>query len=176
LGELPDWVALALLHRARGIRGEINAENLGSDPDRFVAGLKATLLDSVHDRNGRLVEVEKAWFHVGSLVLKFVGIDDRTEAETLRGKYLCVREEERPPAPEGQVYLSDLIGCEVVSIADGRHIGVVSGWQDIGPHALLELGDDLLIPYVPAICRKVDLEAKRIEAELPEGLEDLNRK
>lgn len=167
---------MALLHRARGIRGEINAENLGSDPDRFVAGLKATLLDSVQSSHGRAIEVEKTWWHQGSLVLKFVGVEDRTEAETLRGKYLCVREQDRPPAPEGQVYMSDLIGCEVVSVVDGRHIGVVSGWQDIGPHALLELGDDFLIPYVPAICRKVDLAGKRIEAELPEGLEDLNRK
>jgi hypothetical protein len=29
---------------------------------------------------------------------------------------------------------------------------------------------------VPEICRKVDTVAKRIEVELPEGLEDLNRK
>jgi 16S rRNA processing protein RimM len=173
---LSDWVALALLHRARGIRGEIVAENLGSDPERFVAGLQGTLLESTEQSDGRWVEVEKAWFHQGSLVLKFVGVDDRTEAETLHGQYFCIREEERPPAPEGQVYLSDLVGCEVVSAADGRRIGVVSGWQDIGPHALLELGEDLLIPYVPAICVKVDLQAKRIEAELPEGLEDVNRK
>jgi len=41
---------------------------------------------------------------------------------------------------------------------------------------LLEVGPDLLIPYVPAICREVDLKARRIGVELPEGLEDLNRK
>jgi ribosomal 30S subunit maturation factor RimM len=52
----------------------------------------------------------------------------------------------------------------------------VTGWQDAGGSILLEVGPDLLIPYVPAICRGVDVAGRRIQVELPEGLEDLNRK
>jgi 16S rRNA processing protein RimM len=168
---------LAFLRRPRGVRGELTAENLGSDPERFVPGLKGTLLASVESsEGGSPVEIEDAWFHQGVLVLKFAGVDDRTKAETLRGSYFCIREQERPPAPEGQIYLSELTGCEVLEVGTARRIGVVTGWQDIGPHVLLEVGEDLLIPYVPAICREVDLPGKRIMVELPEGLEDLNRK
>jgi 16S rRNA processing protein RimM len=172
----PEWVALAALRRARGIRGEIAAENLGSDPERFEPGLKGTLLQTLESSAGKAVELERAWFHGSSLVLKFQGIDTRTEAETLQGWYLCIEADERPPAPEGQVYLSDLIGCELVSCKDGRKIGEVTGFLDLGGSLLLESGEDLLVPYVPEICRKVDTAGKRIEVELPEGLEDLNRK
>ena len=171
-----DWVALAALRRARGIRGELVAENLGSDPERFAPGLKGTLLPSLESDGGRAAELERAWTHAGSLVLKFTGIDTRTEAEEFQGWFFCIKEVERPPAPEGQVYLSDLIGCELLAVADGRQIGVVTGFQDLGGHVLLESGEHLLIPYVPAICREVDVAGRRILVELPEGLEDLNRK
>jgi 16S rRNA processing protein RimM len=171
-----EWVALAALRRARGIRGEIVAENMGSDPERFVPGLKGTLLQTLESVSGTAVEVEGAWFHQNSLVLKFRGIDTRTEAETLQGRYFCIEANERPPAPEGQIYLSDLIGCELVAFADGRKIGEVTGYLDLGGPLLLESGENLLIPYVPEICREVDTAGKRIVVELPEGLEDLNRK
>lgn len=171
-----DWVALAALRRARGIRGEVLAENMGSDPERFVPGLRATLLRTLESESGQPAELERAWFHQGLLVLKFQGIDSRTEAEQLQGWFLCIEADERPPAPEGQVYLSDLIGCELIAFGDGRRIGEVTGYLDLGGPLLLESGDDLLIPYVPEICREVDTEGRRIVVELPQGLEDLNRK
>ena len=170
-----QWVALAALRRARGIKGEILAENLGSDPERFQPGLKVSLLPSLNVKQGRSAELECCWVQQGSLVLKFVGFDSRTEAENLQGWFVCVPEDERPQLDEGQVYLSDLVGCEVTA-ADGRRIGVVTGWQDIGGPVLLEVGDDLLIPFVEQICREVDVTGGRITVELPEGLEDLNRK
>jgi len=172
---LPQWVALAALRRARGIRGELTAENLGSNPERFQPGLRVHLLASLESGQSRRVDVEKCWFHQGAPVFKFVGIDTRTEAETLQGWFVCIPEEERPPVEPGEVYLSDLVGCEVVAL-DGRRIGAVTGWQDAGGAVILELGDDVLIPFVPQICQDVNLAERRIRVDLPEGLEDLNRK
>jgi 16S rRNA processing protein RimM len=169
------WVTLAVLRRARGIRGELVAESLGSEPDRFSPGLAVTLFADLKAERGRVVELERSWMHQDSLILKFRGIDTRSEAETLQGMFVCIPEELRPPLAKGQVYLDDLIGCEVVG-SDGRRIGSVTGWQDIGGPVLLEVGPDLLIPYVPAICREVDVAGRRIAVDLPEGLEDLNRK
>lgn len=151
------------------------AESLGSEPERFVAGLKVTLLPSLDRDRGREALLERSWVHQDLLVFKFAGLDTRTEAETLRGWYVCIPEEQRPPLEEGRIYLSDTIGCEVITV-DGRQIGVVTGWQDLGGPVVLEVGEDLLIPYVPQICREVDLSGRKIRVDLPEGLEDLNRK
>ena len=168
-------MALAALRRARGIRGELVAESFGSDPDRFTEGLKVTLMPSLDFGRGRPVELERCWVHQGSLVLKFAGVDTRTDAEALQGWFVCIPEEQRPPLDEGQHYLSDLVGCEVVA-PDDRRIGVVTGWQDIGGPVVLEVGDDLLIPFVPQICVEVDVAGRKIRVELPEGLEELNKK
>jgi 16S rRNA processing protein RimM len=169
-----DWVVLAVLRRARGVRGELFAESLGSPPERFTEGLAVNLF-----RNGeeRPAHIDRSWTHNGRLVLKFQGVDSRTAAEALQGWEVRVPEEERPPAPPGQHYLSDLIGYEVVA-REGNTVGVVTGWLDPGGPALLEVRSgaaEVLIPLVPAICVNVDAGHRRITVDLPEGLEDLNR-
>ena len=68
------------------------------------------------------------------------------------------------------------MNCHVRNDATGEDIGVVTGWQEYGGPLLMEVqvGDRLvLIPFVPAICVKVDLEAKMVRVRLPEGLLDL---
>ena len=37
----------------------------------------------------------------------------------------------------------------------------VTGWQDVGGPVILEVGEDLLIPYVPQICVEVDFRDER---------------
>jgi 16S rRNA processing protein RimM len=150
---------------------------MGSDPDRFVPGLPV-ILASADSQSERTAEVEHSWNHNGRLVLKFRGINSRTAAEVIQGWEVRVPLEDRPPAPKGQHYLSDLIGCEVVT-REGRLLGSVAAWHDHGGPALLEVrneGNEILIPLVPEICVEVDPAGQRIVAELPEGLEDLNRR
>jgi 16S rRNA processing protein RimM len=149
---------------------------MGSHPDRFIAGLRITLA-SPNGQEERLAEVEHSWTHNGRLVLKFRGINSRTAAEAIEGWEVRIPVEERPPAPEGQHYLSDLIGFEVFT-PEGRRLGSVSAWQDHGGPALLEVTsgtNEILVPLVPEICVQVDTPGRRIVAALPEGLEDLNR-
>ena len=171
-----DWVLLAVLRRARGIRGEVMAESMGSAPERFAPGLNVSLAEPGTGEE-RPAEIEAGWVHNGRLVLKFCGVDTRTEAESLGGWHVRIPVDARPPAPEGQHYLSDLIGFEIVT-RDSRLIGLVTAWYDYGGPALLAVKSgekEVLIPLVPEICVQVDSAVRRITVELPEGLEDLNR-
>jgi len=63
-----------------------------------------------------------------------------------------------------------LIGCEVFD--RGELLGAVTGWQELPGQVLLEAGG-VEIPY--PMVRKVDLEGRRIDVELPEGLKELYR-
>lgn len=123
------------------------------------------------------MEVERTWMHGDHLIFKFKGVDTISDAERLAGADVCIPLDQRDPAPEGEYYQSDLLGFEITG-AGGRVLGVVTGWQETGGPALMEVrtpaGKELLIPFVKAICTRIDLAARRIEVELPEGLEDLN--
>jgi 16S rRNA processing protein RimM len=162
-------VVLAVVRRARGIRGEVVAEMLGSRPDRFQPGMRVFLGD-------KTAEIERSWVHDGDLVLKFRGIDTRTEAEGLRGSEVRIPIEERPPAPEGQYYLSDLVGCTMETVG-GDIVGEITRFDDYGAAPLLTVKGgkgEILVPFTDAIYREIDLDRRRIVVELPEGLEDLN--
>ena len=166
-----DWVAVALLHRARGIRGEVSAESLSSKPERFAK------LKKVRLAGGSLpgtYEVEEVWQHGGSLIFKFTGIDSMTDAEKLRGAEVQVPRAERVELEPGEYFHSDVIGCEVRDRASDRVIGKVTNFEEYGGPPLIEIdGGRMLIPFVKAICVDIQPEAKLIRVELPEGLEEL---
>jgi 16S rRNA processing protein RimM len=171
-----DAVVLARVRRARGIRGEVVIESLGSDPDRFQRGLRVYLAAPDEAGLGREAVIADAWLHNAEIVVRFEGVETRNAAEALRGLELRIPESERPPLAEGEFYLSDLVGCSVVQL-DGTVVGEVTAWHDYGAVPLLEVRRgtrEILVPFTPAICRDVNLAERRIVAELPEGLEDLN--
>lgn len=164
---------LAVLGQARGLRGEIFANPVGTDPERFEPGLAVSLFSPAGEKTE--AQVERSWMHNGRLVLKFEGIKNRSDAEAIERFEVRIPIEQRPPAPEGRYYLGDLVGYSVETV-DGRKLGQVAEWHDFGASALLEVQGEkeILIPWVPSICLQVDSEARRILVELPEGLEDLN--
>ena len=164
---MPDErVTVAGLKRARGIRGELIAIPLTMHPERLEELSAVVLMPS-----GRAITVEAVWWHAGQPVFKFEGIDTMTDAEPLVGQQVTIDRSERVPLADGQYYFSDLVGCEVFE--NGESLGVVDDYLETGGQLLLEIGS-LMIPFVPAICHTVDVDRKRIDVTLPEGLRDLN--
>ena len=166
-----EWVTVALLGKTWGNRGEITALPLSSKPERF---------QQLHDvylfGAGDPYTVEAAWFHQGTLLFKFKGIDTISDAEALRGAEVRVPREERVPLDPGEFFESDLIGCEVFDRRTGEPLGVVTGLEEGGGAGLLSIGGGkLLIPFARSICTVIDPESRRIAVELPEGLKDLNQ-
>ena len=164
------WVAIAVLGKTRGNRGELTAVPLGGKPERFQALREVFLFGS-----GTRYEVESTWFHQGTLIFKFRGVDTISAAEMLSGAEVCVPREQRIPLEPGEFFQDDLVGCQVVDRRTGQTLGAVSGWQDSGGAGLLEVNGDLLIPFARAICVEIDPAARRIVVDLPEGLKELNR-
>lgn len=165
-----EWAALAVLGRPRGNKGEVTAMSLSSKPDRFAS---LTTVRLSHDDSD--YAVERVWDHQGTLVFKFRGVDSISAAEKLRGAEVLVPLAERAPLEAGEFYLDDLVGCEVRDRVSGRLIGKVTGWEEYGGPAVLEVDDGrILIPFVAAICPDVRPDARQIRVDLPEGLESIN--
>lgn len=122
------------------------------------------------------MEVEHVWIHGADVIFKFKGVDTISDAERLRGSDVLIPFSERAEISEGEYYQSDLLGCQMFAL-DGRLLGTVEDWQETGGTPLVEVtrpdGNELLVPFARSIFRKIDLERRRIEVDLPEGLEDL---
>jgi 16S rRNA processing protein RimM len=168
-----DRIIIAEIMRPRGNRGELLARSQTDVPAR---------LETLQRAQARLangadvpVEITQAWLHKSDWVLKLAGIDSIDAAEAFRGADLWISAAERGALPSGLFFQSDLTGCQVVDRATARNLGVVTGWQQYGGPPLMEIqmdGREALIPFVEAICQ-VDLPARIITVDLPEGLLEL---
>jgi 16S rRNA processing protein RimM len=172
-----EWIAVAILGKTRGNRGEITAFALSSRPERYreLSEVFLSAPGAGPSAPPERFEVESTWFHGGVLVFKFRGIDTISDSERLAGWEVRVPASARIALEPGEFFQSDLVGCEVVDRGTGQALGRVSGWLDGGGPGLLEVDGDWLIPFVRSICVEIDPAQRRIAVELPPGLKDLNR-
>jgi 16S rRNA processing protein RimM len=188
-----DRLTLARLLRPHGIRGEIAAEILTDFPERLTKLHEVWLWDGNDSAPPVRAEVQRCWLSVargGQAVFHFVGVDRIEDVEKLRGLQVQVPLSERMKLPGGSYYISELEGCEVwersadasdkASANDtaSTKLGVVRGVQESGTPVLeVDTPDgEVLIPLATEICRRIDVDARRIEVVMPDGLRDLNRR
>ena len=190
----PAWIVLAHLLRPQGRRGEVLAELLTDFPERFEEQRRVYLAAPGFEgdsANAREAEVAGFWLPVGKnqgrIVLHFAGVDSISDAELLAGLEVIVPREERQALDEDSVYISELIGCTVYDGASavGRVDDVQFATTADGSRRLEDAapllavtspeGDEILIPFAKAFLVAVDIEARRIDMNLPEGLVEVNR-
>ena len=176
----PDgWVLLAHIVRPQGRQGEVLADIFTDFPERFSQRKRLFLRPPAGGRLDGMREatVESHWLHKGRVVLKFAQVDSITDADNLRGFDVVVPREERMPLDGDAVYVSDLLGVRVIDVSRGgaTEAGEITDVEPegAGPAMLVvrtPAGEELLIPFVRAYLRKMDIEAKRLEMDLPAGL------
>jgi 16S rRNA processing protein RimM len=178
-----DWVWLARLRRPQGRKGEIFAEILTDFPEKFADRRRLWLLaesSSAATPTSREVELVHHWLHKGGVVLHFAGVDSISAAETLAGLIVAIPRSERAALAEDEVHIGDLIGCTLMDVAiePPATIGPIEDVdRDSGPVPLLVVKGakgEVLVPFAKSYLRKVDIENRRVEMALPEGLADLN--
>lgn len=157
--------------RAHGIRGHVivNPETDFME-DRFRIG--KVLLVGPADR-AAAYEVVESRFHQGRPIVRLAGIETMSEAERLAGTELWLREQDLEPLPAGTFYRHDLVGCDVVDTR-GTHVGRVTAVEGSIDRSYLVVDEHMLIPMVGDICVEVDIGARRVTVDAPEGLIDLN--
>ena len=93
---MADQIIVGKILSAHGIRGEVKVKLLSDNPRRFRRG------------SSLFIEKKNAYFKVSSvraakddlLIVKFAGIDDRSQAELLKASFLQVEEASDPPADD----------------------------------------------------------------------------
>ena len=167
-------VVIARIVKARGIRGEVACSIETDFPGRFSSLERVTVW--MPDGTRLNLRIENSWFHNHRVVLKFEGYDTMTAAQNLVGGRLVIAEADVEPLAEGQFFERQIIGSEVLT-SDGGTLGLITRVMRTGGTDLLVLqgldGRERLIPFADAICTKVDLAAKRITVDPPDGLLDL---
>lgn len=168
-------VIVARVVKTRGLKGELVAELLTDFPDRF-ADLSSLIAVSP-DGERELIELENYWLHQNRVVLKFTGFDSIEAASRFIGYQFAVPEAERVVLEEGSFYDWELEGC-LVETNDGAQVGKVGEVVRFGGEIDMLGVDDAaghrhLVPMTESIVVAVDVAAKKIRIDPPEGLLEL---
>lgn len=170
-----DLIALGIIRKAHGVRGEASVELFSDDLDRM-DDVDAVVLVSPDEKTRREAVVENVRVHSGRLLVKFEGIDSPEALGELRNWTVEVDEEEARQLDEDEYYLHDLAGLALVD-REGRTRGVVKEAYEGGAGILLEVeheGRTYDVPFAADICVEINLNEKRILVDLPEGIDSLD--
>jgi 16S rRNA processing protein RimM len=171
-----ELIVVARVARPRGIRGEVVCDLLTDFPERF-EGLEE-LIAVFHDGRRERLKLEGHWLHGDRVVLKLEGFDSPEASAALAGCELAVPESEAVELEEGEFYDWQLEGCRVETI-EGVHVGTVREVLHTGGEApVLIIRDEAerenLVPLAESICVEIDVDAKLIRVDAPEGLLELD--
>ena len=176
----PGFLVVGHLSKPHGINGELFVWPLTDHPGgTFAPGVVLRLADGdarEPDPDAPPMRIVDSRAFRGGFLVTFGGVESRSDAEALRGRYLVRAFEEVEPLAEGEAFYHQILGMDVYTV-DGTHLGRVRELYEIIPTDLLEVrgeaGSEHLIPYRKDVIVEVDLVARRIVVDPPAGLLDL---
>jgi len=169
--EKPGYVLIGEIIGTHGIKGTNKIRSYAESPEVFEPGRSILVRES----SGRETSREIIWVkaHTRTPLLSFNGVNDRNQAELLIGAELYIRKAELPQLENGSFYWIDLIGIEVYTTADeylGRiHSIIETGSNDV--YVVKDAKKEVLIPALESVVKNIDLQLKRMQVDLPEGLD-----
>lgn len=167
---LSGYVRIGKIVKAHGLKGAAKVYAYGESPAvlEMYRGVVAVGEDGINR------DLTVKWAKPGNrtVLMAFIGIDSREQAETLIGFELFVDQTALPELEEGTYYWADIIGLDVFTVNDD-YIGQVASIIQTGANDVyvVKSGEmETLVPALEWVVLSVDPENRTMRVKLPEGL------
>lgn len=153
-----DKIVIGKVIKPQGIKGEIKVDITASDK-QLASKLKEIYLDN---DSYTVISVKNL---VNGVFFKLKGVDDRNQAELLRGKQVSFKRDKMPKLEEGRYLIADVIGSEI--IAGENVVGILEnilqyGAADVYVVKGVNNYKDFMFPCLKKVLVKVDTDNKKI--------------
>ena len=153
-----------------GIKGFVEVNPFVDDILRFDD------LEKVYIRRNKEIkelQVEEVKYHKNMVLVKFKGIDKVEDAELLRNFYLEVDRENAIELEEGEYFIADLLGMNVLT-EENEELGKLEDIFNAGSSDIYvvktEEGKQILLPAISEVIKEINLKENKIIVHLLEGL------
>ncbi len=165
-----DLICVGSIGGSFGVRGDVRLKSFCAEPSD-IANYNPLVTE-----DGRSFAVTLLGPMKNGYSVRLSGVSNKEEADALSGEKLFARRDQLPALPDDEYYHADLEGLEVVDTG-GTVLGTVKTVQNHGAGDLLEvIGPNIktavLLPFTLAAVPTVDLSARRIVTDPPDGLFD----
>jgi 16S rRNA processing protein RimM len=164
-----DLVCVGAIAGAFGTNGEVRLKSFCGEPADIATYGPLLTEDGKRKFNVTLTRQIKNGFSA-----RLDGIATKEQADALRGTRLHTTRAALPSLGDDEYYHADLIGLAVLDTG-GTALGQVKSVANHGAGDLLEIAgptlkDSVLLPFTRAAVPTVDLDARRIIVDPPDGL------
>jgi len=167
---MKDNLEIGQIVNTFGIKGFVKVNPFVDDVSRFY-DLKKVFVKN--NKNVKELEVEEVKYHKNMILIKFKGIDKVEDVEQFRNSYLEVDRENAIKLKEGEYFIADLLGLDVVT-DENKPLGKLEDIFNTGSNDIYvvktEDGKQLLLPAISEVIKEINLEENRIVVHLLEGL------
>ncbi|MBR4765998.1 MAG: 16S rRNA processing protein RimM [Clostridia bacterium] len=168
---IKEYLEIGEITGTHGIRGELRVNPFCDSPE-FFTRFKTLYSDS----NGCCAVKVKSRPHGNIVLVKMESVDSIEEAQKLRGKILYMKRSDAN-LPEGRYFIAELTDCEVRDADDeSRVYGTLTDVSPTGAndvwHITAENGREYLIPAIPDVVIKTDVENNLIFIRPLKGIFD----
>jgi 16S rRNA processing protein RimM len=153
--------------KPHGVQGELKVYPITDNPQRFKK-LKEVIL--VQNQVSRRLKVLSTKVQPDGVYLILEGVNNRDEAEKLRGWAVKIDRAEVPPLKDGWYYF-ELEGMQVYE--GDTFLGILTQVLQTGANDVYLVKGakgEICIPALKSVVKNVDVPGKRMDVELPPGL------
>ena len=160
---LKNLVIIGKIISAYGIKGWVKIRPFTETAKNFIRYKKQFLSRNQKDWNS--VEIKEIKIQ-GEDVIADIGLIDRNQSIMHKGYFLAIKRDQLPKLKENEFYWDDLIGLNVIDL-DYSDLGKVIDLIETGANDVLVVSGEKerLIPYIPQVIKKVDIQKKLIEVD-----------
>ncbi|BFL17202.1 ribosome maturation factor RimM [Enterocloster clostridioformis] len=170
---MENMLRVGVITSPHGIKGEVKVFPTTDDAKRFKE-LKKVILDT--GKEYIPMEIEHVKFFKNMVILKFKGYDNINEIEKYKSRDLLITRDQAVDLAPDEYFITDLIGLAVVS-DQGVELGTLKDVLETGANDVyvvaMKDGKELMLPAIGDCILNVDLEQRRMEVHVLEGLMDL---
>ena len=153
-----------------GLQGVVKLRSYADSPTLFEP--ERTFRLENPDGQTQTLAVNWAKPHGKGMLLAIEGVNERDAAEALIGSRLWVNKATLPDLDDGAYYWFELIGLSVYTTHD-RYLGTLESILPTGSNDVYVVRDgdkEILLPALASVVRVVDIDERRMEVVLPEGI------
>lgn len=169
---MENLLRVGVISSTHGIKGEVKVFPTTDDVNRFKK-LKEVILDTGKEQ--LTLHIESVKFFKQFVILKFKEYNNINDIEIYKGKDLLVTRENAVPLKEGEYFITDMIGLNVITDED-EDFGTLTDVLQTGANDVyvvkMKNGKEALLPAIDQCVLDVNLETSTIKVHIMEGLID----
>ncbi len=165
----PEFVQVGYLHKAHGLKGEMVMSIQTDFPERLQEGAVVYLRDGIYDAH----KVTSIRHHSRGRLISFEGFTVREELDVLRNAEVFVHKDDIPDLDEGELYLHQIVGLNVIT-DNGEELGKVVDIIETGANNVFvvrnESEKEVLVPDIDDVVLEINLDSEKVLIHIIDGL------